>query len=176
MAKFSPSTASSLQPVAAFRLIVVCHFPNDLLILAMDDMKSWADDPVVRAYKDHETVLDPCIDKETEQKIAHVLGQDYVPEKNDVLVSECHLCQVTPCLLDQGLYQALEKEYEYLMECDTENVITKKEVRFKLYRMATRWIHGFLGRSNHRELPACVIREIKDWRCLHWLHRHRRQE
>ena len=121
----------------------------------MDDMKSWADDPVVRAYKDHETVLDPCIDKETEQKIAHVLGQDYVPEP-------CHLCQVTPCLLDQGLYEALEKEYEYVMECDTENVITNKEVHFKLYRTATRWIHGYLGRGNRRQLPACVVGEIKD--------------
>lgn len=128
----------------------------------MDKIKRELADEAVNAYKDHETVVDPNIDKESEAKIAHILGQDLVQDRPDVFVETCSWCNVEPCLLDHGLYEAIETEYEYLKECDTENVLTHKEIRFKLYRTATRWIHGHLGRGNRRELPGCVVSEIKD--------------
>jgi hypothetical protein len=39
---------------------------------------------------------------------------------------------------------------------------TPRQVRFNLYRFATSMIHGHLGRSNRKELPACVEDSIKE--------------
>ena len=105
---------------------------------------------------DQEHVPDSIIDKETEHKIAHVVGEDVI------YFSTCDYCEVAPCLMEQGLYEVLEKEHDYVHECDTEQALTNKEVRFKLYRTAMHWIHSYLGHGNRQELPLCVQGEIMD--------------
>ena len=76
------------------------------------------------------------------------------------VVPRCESCEQRPCWLDQGLYEDMINHEESLRE-DNED-ITNKTVRFELYRLATRFIHGFLGHNNHIKLPACVDSEIKD--------------
>jgi hypothetical protein len=39
---------------------------------------------------------------------------------------------------------------------------TPSQVRFQSYRLATNLIHGYLGRANRKELPACVEDSIKE--------------
>ena len=43
-----------------------------------------------------------------------------------------------------------------------ESGSTPRQVRFHLCRLATTMIHGHLGRSNRKELPACVEDSIKE--------------
>jgi hypothetical protein len=40
--------------------------------------------------------------------------------------------------------------------------LTPSQVWFHLYRLATNMIHGYLGRFNQKELPACVEDSIKE--------------
>ena len=40
--------------------------------------------------------------------------------------------------------------------------MTNQEICFSLYRLATSWIHGFLGRGVQIQLPVCVRGEILD--------------
>jgi hypothetical protein len=40
--------------------------------------------------------------------------------------------------------------------------LTNKQIRFILYRFATNWIHGFLGKGKRIKLPVCVRGEILD--------------
>jgi len=40
--------------------------------------------------------------------------------------------------------------------------MTSKEIRFALYRTAAIFCFGHLGRGNRKELPTCVMSEIKD--------------
>jgi hypothetical protein len=81
---------------------------------------------------------------------------------DDVVEVLCVFCQSTPCLLTQGLYDSLTEAEEYIRDCDHECKLTNKEVRFQLYRHATTWMHGYLGKSRRIEIPQCVRTEILD--------------
>jgi hypothetical protein len=37
-----------------------------------------------------------------------------------------------------------------------------REVRYELYQTASKFYHGYLGKGNRKELPACITGEIKD--------------
>jgi hypothetical protein len=81
---------------------------------------------------------------------------------DDVEETTCPLCQSVPCLLRQGLYDSIVEFEESICDGDHEGTITNKEVRFRLYRHATMWIHGLLGKGKRIELPQCVRTEIID--------------
>jgi hypothetical protein len=72
----------------------------------------------------------------------------------------CKYCQNEPCLLEDGLYDIIVEYADELRENDA--TLNNKEIRFQLYRRATNWIHGYLGRQNRVELPKCVRGEIVD--------------
>ena len=74
----------------------------------------------------------------------------------------CELCQNVPCILQQGLYDSIVEFEESIRDGDHDGTLTNKEVRFRLYRHATAWIHGFLGKGKRVELPQCVRTEIQD--------------
>jgi hypothetical protein len=77
----------------------------------------------------------------------------------------CAHCFNSPCLLSQGLYESIVRYYEDTLCNGSEggdDVLTSKQIRFRLYRHATSWIHGYLGRGKRIELPVCVRGEIMD--------------
>ena len=73
----------------------------------------------------------------------------------------CKYCQNVPWLLEDGLYELIVQYEEELRENDS-TALTNKEIRFYLYRYASRWIHGYLGKGNRIKLPKCVRGEILD--------------
>jgi hypothetical protein len=72
----------------------------------------------------------------------------------------CNLCSNSPCLLEEGLYEELALAYELGLDPDF-TFLTNKEIRFRLYKHATSWIHGYLGKDNRIELPQYVTTEIR---------------
>ena len=40
--------------------------------------------------------------------------------------------------------------------------ISNREIRYALYRDATTFISGYLGKGNRKELPDCVVCKIRD--------------
>lgn len=82
------------------------------------------------------------------------------PPQNDGV--RCPHCFNVPCLLYQGLYRSIVDYYEENLSDESGNAFTSKEIRFRLYRHATAWIHGFLGKGTRIELPLCVKTEIVD--------------
>jgi hypothetical protein len=95
-----------------------------------------------------------------------------MPPKEDVagLVTQeqeedkppCPFCQNCPCWLEQGLYDSLVVLEQSIRDGDHDNKVTNKEVRYQLYRHATAYIHGFLGKGNRIKLPRCVETDIRD--------------
>jgi len=75
----------------------------------------------------------------------------------------CPYCVQTPCCLDQGLYESIVAKYDTMHE-DNESPTapTNKKIRFELYRHATSWMHGYLGKGVRIELPQCVTGEIME--------------
>jgi hypothetical protein len=73
-----------------------------------------------------------------------------------------------PCLSCQGLEEETcpwDELGQEILDHGQEMVdsgSTPPQVRFNLYRLATSMIHGYLGRSNRKELPACVEDSIKE--------------
>ena len=74
----------------------------------------------------------------------------------------CPLCYSTPCLLRQGLYDSITEYEDEIRQSDADETLTNKQMRFKLYRHATTWMHGFLGKRRRIEIPQCVRTEILD--------------
>jgi hypothetical protein len=74
----------------------------------------------------------------------------------------CQFCQCTPCVLTQGLYDSLTDFEDSIRDGDHDGTLTNKMVRFQLYRHATMWLHGYLGKSKRIEIPQCVRTEILD--------------
>jgi len=83
-----------------------------------------------------------------------------VPEK-------CKLCNESPCILNlspdgvrsgRTLHEFLFEKGDSMMEQGIANI----EIRYALYRDATTFINGYLGKGNRKELPACVVGEIRD--------------
>jgi hypothetical protein len=81
--------------------------------------------------------------------------------------TECKYCLESPCVLNWK-DDALDPErslYDYLMWRGDEMLdggSLPKEIRYELYRTATKFYHGYLGKGNRKELPACITGEIKD--------------
>jgi hypothetical protein len=74
----------------------------------------------------------------------------------------CRFCNNSPCFLEEGLYEELVLAYELGLDPADLTVMPNSQIRFRLYRYATSWIHGYLGKGNRRELPQCVRTEIRD--------------
>ena len=76
----------------------------------------------------------------------------------------CPFCQNAPCLLEQGLYDYLALFEEQFVNHNTcePGELTNKVVRYNLYRQASHWIHGHLGKGVRKEFPQCVRTEILD--------------
>jgi hypothetical protein len=81
---------------------------------------------------------------------------------DDKMQPPCKFCQNTPCLLEQGLYDSITEFEETLQDGNHDGTLTNKMIRFQLYRHATAWMHGFLGKSRRIEIPQCVRTEILD--------------
>jgi hypothetical protein len=76
---------------------------------------------------------------------------------------QCQFCHNSPCVLEQGLYEELVLACELGLDpTDLTTLTTNREIRFRLYRYATNWIHDYLGKGNRRKLPQCVQTEIRD--------------
>jgi hypothetical protein len=88
-------------------------------------------------------------------------------DKEDDEVNECKHCLQTPCYLDQK-DESLDTQkelFDYLMdrgESMMDSGLKNNEIRYELYRIASCFCHGYLGKGNRQELPVCVIGEIKD--------------
>jgi hypothetical protein len=74
----------------------------------------------------------------------------------------CDLCQNVPCLLRQGRYDSITEYEDQIRQTDSDETLTNKEVRFKLYRHGTTWMHGYLGKRRRNKIPQCVQTEILD--------------
>jgi hypothetical protein len=89
------------------------------------------------------------------------------PSSEWTMPATCRHCMETPCVLTQ-VDEALDPNkclYEYLMwqgEDMVDNGHTNREVRYQLYRTASRFRHGILGAGNRKELPTCITGDIRD--------------
>jgi hypothetical protein len=79
----------------------------------------------------------------------------------------CDLCNQTPCFLlqvdpefsqDSNLMELLSETGDELVHEGKSS----REIRYKLYRIATKFVNGYLGKGNRVPLPPCVIGDIKD--------------
>jgi hypothetical protein len=85
---------------------------------------------------------------------------EQAPEDN--LVVTCKYCEQTPCWLEQGLYDRMVELEEIIRDEAIDQKLNNKQIRFQLYREATTFIHGHLGKGRRIELPCCVRGEILD--------------
>jgi hypothetical protein len=103
--------------------------------------------------------------QKSETKQINPMSQD----EDDPNMPECPYCGETPCFLEQPfddtngsseytLYSCLMEQGEMMMESGMSN----KEVRFALYRTAAIFCFGNLGHGNRKEIPQCIMTEIKD--------------
>jgi len=80
---------------------------------------------------------------------------------------KCNWCGESPCFLNQVVEGTGGRTmYEHLFvdkgDAMVEQGIATKEIRYALYRDATTFISGYLGKGNRKQLPACVVGEIQD--------------
>lgn len=75
----------------------------------------------------------------------------------------CVYCNFSPCILDQGLYDLLSEGG--LSNDDGHDDINyiNKQIRYDMYRKASHFIYGSLGKGNRKQLPHCVVAEIHDF-------------
>ena len=113
----------------------------------------------VEAFKTH---IDNC------QVFTLAKPPKFVPPSAvlDATVKECVYCGETPCFLDQtGDDTSGKTMKEFLFGGKGDELynqgILNREIRFVLYRDATTFISGYLGKGNRKELPDCVVREIR---------------
>ncbi len=88
--------------------------------------------------------------------------QQHIVDNPQAPADPCPHCERTPCLLYQGLYTLLVEQEEDIYDSNGDTHMTNKQIRFYLYRVATNWIHGVLGKGVRIELPVCVRGEILD--------------
>ena len=94
-----------------------------------------------------------------------IMSNKNIAEDNNNAADEgppCPLCQNVPCLLEQGLYDCLVLFEEQFRFSDFDGTLTNKCMRYNLYRQATAWMHGHLGKGRRIEIPQCVRTEILD--------------
>ena len=93
------------------------------------------------------------------QSMSEWLAQQHFEEINAAIeeAAPCHHCGQNPCVV--------ESEYSNMMRLGTqmeEARYPKNEIRFALYRYMSSVLHGYLGAGNRKELPRCVVGEIRD--------------
>ena len=79
--------------------------------------------------------------------------EEEVPEK-----VECPHCKQTPCCLVNGMKDLL---VERGLEFASDRNLPNRSVRYRLYRCAARSFFGYLGWRNRKELPKCIIDQIR---------------
>ena len=109
----------------------------------------------------------------------HPYGMDYlgILEDGDLLedeepagvvpVKSCKHCLQAPCYLDQVDPELDSRRtlYEHLMfrgETMAEIEQPFKEISYELYKVASRFCNGLLGKGVRKELPKCIVGEIQD--------------
>ena len=80
----------------------------------------------------------------------------------------CMDCKETPCFLEQTcsafmssdltLYTTLIEQGDEMMKSN----MTNSEIRYALYRTAALFCFGNLGAGHRKELPPCIVVEIRD--------------
>jgi len=97
-----------------------------------------------------------CFSKRNKDRAAERAGT--MGHLGDVLANpRCRHCNLPGCV-STTLYDsmaALGTQME-------QNDYSTKQIRYELYRFATREIHGVLGSGVRRKLPVCVIGDIQD--------------
>ena len=77
--------------------------------------------------------------------------------------ASCVYCNSSPCVLDQGLYD-LFSEGGMLQDDGQDDIkYIKRQIRYDMYRKASQFIYGPLGKGNRKQLPHCVVSEIHDF-------------
>ena len=74
----------------------------------------------------------------------------------------CRFCGEQPCVIDaneSAIYEGFLGLLEYFGDADN---LLPEEIRFRLYRYASSFLHGTLGSGNRKKLPQCVMTEIRD--------------
>ena len=79
----------------------------------------------------------------------------------------CPDCNKYPCVLDDidpdlSQDQTLNQYFFTLGNERTEQSVSNKEIRYEMYRIASRVLEGMVGKGNRRKLPDCVTSAIKD--------------
>jgi hypothetical protein len=95
----------------------------------------------------------PTADTKNQQNLVGNGGEEEDTDEISTSQHPCKFCDAFPCVLDQGLYTSLNMEYDDRLR---DTCLTNGQIRFYLYRHASSWIHGYLGKGIRRELPQCV--------------------
>lgn len=108
-----------------------------------------------------ERCQDAGMDRNSEQKIAHLIGIDLVID----CVTVCEYCRREPCLLKQGLMEVMARENERIQSDNEIQVLSVEELRKRLFHSVMRWIGSRLGDGRKclgrfNELPICIRDEI----------------
>jgi len=122
-------------------------------------MQSAAEKGVIDQQEKEEE--EPHQEEEEQQQHPHKEeGQEQPPYMNEC----CTLCKSTPCVMHQGLWDELAKITEEIDKYQDhhDNELTPQAIRFRLYREASTWIHGYLGRTHRQPLPQCVVSNIRN--------------
>jgi hypothetical protein len=77
--------------------------------------------------------------------------------------SPCVHCDFCPCILEQGLYDLLSEGVSLLEDDGHDIHAIRRQVRYDMYRKASNFIFGRLGKGIRKKLPDCVVSEIRDF-------------
>jgi hypothetical protein len=105
--------------------------------------------------------------EKTEKNVMIVQDQQKALDENEEALEEnlvvtCKYCEQSPCWLEQGLYDRIVELEESIRDEAINQKLNNKQIRFQLYREATTFIHGHLGKRRRVELPCCVRGEVLD--------------
>ena len=75
----------------------------------------------------------------------------------------CVYCNSSPCILDQGLYDLLSEGGLLHDDGQDDMKYIQKQIRYDMYRKASQFIYGPLGKGNRKQLPQCLVSEIHDF-------------
>ena len=71
-------------------------------------------------------------------------------------VDPCKYCSKFPCIVDDEFKNKVAERRSLLPPSKSA-----KQARFFLYKFASRYIKGWLGRGNRVRLPSCVVQLIQ---------------
>ena len=87
-------------------------------------------------------------------------ADDMKPPARGVGSYVCPGCGKAPCIL-LNILEGLTEHSTYLLQYHPTN--TNAHSRKELYKKATQMLHGCLGKGVRRQLPACIVEEIRKW-------------